>query len=249
MTLSEDVVNDQALDRLANKYGMTPEQARAVADVVTPEYALRLEQRTLSRGGLADVVALVGQAEQERQADDDEIARWERLGPAATQEVFGGADKTLFLADRAARQAGVETEKVEHMLPALNGLATQRLAERTQPQFNQLFDTLPGGTASSAGGAIPNQQPLPVPGDTGSQYGQPGGRAPSRYDDLSDVLRKQRRRLPNSGGSLGRSLRDILGTGLGNRSSGIVGWIIRFIIARFGWRIMKWMFSRMFTRR
>lgn len=241
MALSQDLVQDETLAELGARYGMSAEQARAVAEVVGPEFSLKLEQRALSRGGLAQLVALLGAAEDARQNEKTTPDALEKLGQPVMEEVYGGQDKTLFLTSRAAKAAGAPTENVEAMMPALNALAAQRLAARTQPQFNRLFETIPAGRTSNT---LPQQQPLPVPGGNPNTY----GRTTNRYEDLSDVLKRQRTPSPG-GGTLGRSIRDILGTGLGNRSSGIMSWIIRLIIARYGWTIVKWLFGRMFARR
>ena len=88
---------------------------------------------------------------------------------------------------------------------------------------------MPGGGGQGAG------LPMPQP--------QPGGAA-NPYGDLSDILRR------GSGGSAVRgSVRDMLGNALGFQSKGIVSWIIRAVIMRFGWSILKRVLGRAFTGR
>lgn len=85
------------------------------------------------------------------------------------------------------------------------------------------------------GGGFSGQEPLPVPG--GLPDGSAGRRARNPFDDLSDVIRRRGR--TSSGNPAGSVVRDILGQVLGFKKGGVISWIIRFIVIRFGWRILK----------
>ena len=65
------------------------------------------------------------------------------------------------------------------------------------------------------------------------------------YGDLSDILR----RGGGGSGSLASIIRNIFGGMLGFGSKGVVGWIIRLILIRYGWRIFAWVVRRVFLGR
>lgn len=113
-----------------------------------------------------------------------------------------------------------------------------------------------GGTTT---GSIPEQRPLPMPGeapmpDEGS----------SRYDDLSDILRRGGFKVPGGGaelpdsipggnggivtGTLSNIIRAILGALLGFQSRGFLGWVIRLIVVRWGWGFLQRILGRVLGR-
>ncbi len=124
------------------------------------------------------------------------------------------------------------------------------------------FDLPDAGPAPSPRtGGMPEQQPLPIPGDV-PMGGQDGG---SRYDDLSDILRRGGFKLPRGevnlpdnipgnipgaegGGPLGTLIRAILGALLGFQSRGLIGWIVRLIVMRWGWGFLQRILGRILGR-
>lgn len=114
----------------------------------------------------------------------------------------------------------------------------------------------PGG-----GGPIPEQQPLPIPGEFPGR----ANRAPSRYDDLSDILRRGGFRIPKDapslpepvpggagnagGGTLYNIIRALIGALLGFQSRGLLGWLIRLIVVRWGWRLLQNILGRILLGR
>ena len=93
------------------------------------------------------------------------------------------------------------------------------------------------------GGQFDNQSPLPVPGGApGGNWGsgQVGRGQRGGYRDLSDILRRRGGGLPNqSGGSLWSIVRQIIGSALGFRNGGVMSWIIRLILFRIAWPMLK----------
>lgn len=118
--------------------------------------------------------------------------------------------------------------------------------EMPMPQGGYPMPPIPGGSPSGGGtGSFPapgqtqehgNPLPLPLPGP------QPGGNNP--YGDLSDILRRGGS-VPGASGSLGGIVRSILGGLLGFGGRGIMGWVIRLLVMRFGWSFLKRMLGRM----
>ncbi len=134
-----------------------------------------------------------------------------------------------------------------------------------------------GRTSAPRGGlgpaGIPEQRPLPVPGERLPSPDRGG----SRYDDLSDILRRGGFRIPGGGrrieipdnlpgnielpGNIGAAgggllyniFRALLGALLGFKSRGLLSWLIRLIVLRWGWgfvqRILGWVLGRVLPRR
>lgn len=101
---------------------------------------------------------------------------------------------------------------------------------------------MPWPTGPATGGS-PGGAPLPLPGPQ-SDSGQ------NPYGDLSDILRRGGGDVGSPrGGGIGGSIRDIIGNGLGFQSKGILSWILRAVVLRFGWSILKRVLGRVVTGR
>jgi hypothetical protein len=98
------------------------------------------------------------------------------------------------------------------------------------------------------GGYAGGDSPLPIPGDR--IPGINDGAAPRNnpYGDLSDVIRGGGA-APGGGGPLGNVIRDILGGVLGFQSRGFIGWLIRLIVVRWGWGLVRSILGRILTGR
>lgn len=118
-----------------------------------------------------------------------------------------------------------------------------------------------GSGGGFGGGGIGNQMPLPVPGDPGrGGYGggggwgggMPGGAPQGRkpLDDLSDILRRGAGAGDLGGGILWNIVRSVLGGAMGfNTGGGVMGWIFRAVILRYGWSILGTIFRRVLLGR
>lgn len=122
------------------------------------------------------------------------------------------------------------------------------------PQLPRMPDMpqMPGGSGlprmpdlpRAPGGSMPSQSPLPLPGDPPAT----GDMGQNPYGDLSDILRKGRMpgggSIPDlggagGGGALWSVVRNILGGILGFQSRGLLSWILRVVVAKYGWAILK----------
>ncbi len=96
---------------------------------------------------------------------------------------------------------------------------------------------LPSGWPQQGGGHQ-GGSPLPLPVPQAQ-----GGNNP--YGDLSDILRRGGGDIGSPRGSgVGGSIRDLLGGALGFQGKGILSWIIRAVIVRFGWSLLKRVLGR-----
>jgi hypothetical protein len=241
-------INASQLHGLAAQFGLTPEQVDAVTQAIMPVFATKLEKRSLSRGGLADLVELMGYARDAtpdgtspEQAEIDKTTA-DTLGLTVLDQVLGSKDTSRFLANSAAKKTGVPAETIRRMLPGIGAAAFTDVAARTAPQIDDLVSKL---NIDGNNRSLPQQAPLPVPGEFGG-----GHRTGGRYGELSDIIRTPKRQRPNvgggpSGGGLDTILRDALGKSMGYRNRGVMGWILRAALTYFIWPMIRRFLGRM----
>lgn len=276
----EDVVRNeqggQALPNLASAFNVAPADMETAFGSIMQDLSRRLERNTLSRGGLADLVSVLGNPANQAVLADPSLAgdpRARTIGNSALDTILGSKDTSRAVAARAARASGLDAGLVEKLLPVVAAMMMGGLAKESASAFGSLPGfggggpagsplPLPGsggggglGGANSAGGSggkFGGQQPLPVPGDD-----IPGlDRRPNSYDDLSDVIRRggrnARGKVPAPGGGSGplsSVIRAIVGAILGFQSRGIVGWLIRLIVIRWGWTFIRNILTRVLLGR
>lgn len=115
-------------------------------------------------------------------------------------------------------------------------------------QMPQMPDNNPFGTGQSTGGGFGNQGPLPLPSGLLPESG--GGSNP--YGDLSDIIRRGGNvgGAAIGGGSLWSIIRSMLGGALGfSTKGGVMGWIFRAIVLRYGWSMVRAIFGGLLGRR
>lgn len=103
------------------------------------------------------------------------------------------------------------------------------------------------GQGRRGGGGFENQQPLPLPTNFPDETPQ---RNP--YGDLSDIIRGGQRGTGASidGNPLWAIIRNMLGGALGfSTKGGVMGWIFRAVILRYGWSILRAIFGGLLGRR
>jgi hypothetical protein len=232
------------LVRIAQGLDLTPEVAAAVLHAVLPELKRNMERETLSRGGLAQIIQRLGDTKQEEFLDD----AMDLASPKAVERgngLLGSILHTKYqsraLADRAEKETGVPAGKIRRMLPRIANLSMAALQQQTRSGLKDIFKKMPGfpgSQPSASSGSTAGSSPLPIPGDDW------GGQSRNDYDDLSDVLR--RKQGPLQSNPLWNIARQVLGSVLGFQSKGVIGYIIRFIVYRYGWSILRMVFGRLF---
>ncbi len=272
--------NGEAFDNLARTFGITPEQAEAVVRAVVPKLSEGIERNTLSRGGLADLVAALGQGHETILNRPDAIGSdgVRDDGNAILGHILGTKDRSRAVAEKAALSSGVSSGLIRMMLPFIASLLMGALSKQFKGGIGDILGrmggSLPGGGGGGGGmpqmprmpempqmpggsglprmpdlprmpgGAGPQQSPLPLPGDPPAT----GDMGQNPYGDLSDILRKGRMpgggSVPDLGGASGGGalwsvVRNILGGILGFQSRGLLSWILRVVVAKYGWAILK----------
>ncbi len=268
-----------AVRRLAAAAGTNPEQTRAAMGAMIDALSHRLERNTLSRGGLAELVRAIGDPRRRIYLGDPAAIGSDALkadGNAILEHILGTKDASRAVAARAARASGLPADTVETMLPTVAAMMMGEVARAAQGPFDDILRNIPGlddavkemsgrrGTSPPAGpfeqrgqpqsaprGNIPEQQPLPLPGEIPTSGG-------SRYDDLSDILERGGFKLPRGGGGSGLPqnlpgdvpggggggtlngiIRAVLAALLGFQSRGVIGWLVRLIVLRWGWGFIQ----------
>jgi hypothetical protein len=299
--------------QLAQAFGIDPNAAEQVAKSISGQLAERMERNSFSRGGIADLVAAMAEAQRAPALDDTKALVSPAVvqsGNAILEQILWSKDKSRAVAARAAASSGVSEDLVKKMLPVIATMMMGGLAKQSGGALGQImqqvqkfggseqggemlplpgqrpsrgttgdFGHRPGGGSPPQGGGMPQfpggsggQSPLPLPGDnfpSGGSMG--GGRNP--LDDLSDILRRGGFNLPGGGGTpmprqqpggggldlpggvgagggaLWNIIRGILGAALGFQSRGIMGWIIRMIVMRWGWGFLQRILGRVLLGR
>ncbi len=104
-----------------------------------------------------------------------------------------------------------------------------------------------GRSATSGSGGGAGGSPLPLPGDDIPGLDRTTG--PSRFPELPDIIRRGGRdiQIPSPGGggtgSLDTIIRDILANALGFKPTGIVGWIIKYVLYRVVSSVLRRIFG------
>ncbi len=259
-----DILNAQydgnLIENLAQSYDSPVPETREAVKVVLDDLSNQLERNTLSYGGLSDLVRALGDGHHQAYFDGRETLNSENLvkdGNAILGHITGSKHASRRLAAQAARQSGLNADNIEKMLPTLAALTMAGLSKEVHGPIADLMKQMTSGSQTKAAAAfstndadVGQHQPLPIPGDHVPGLG--GRKSSNPFEDFSDVVRNGRRtRVPSDsgGGFLWNTLRQIIGAALGFRSNSVLGWILRFVIYRWGWRIVSSIFRRLFLGR
>ena len=248
---------------IARTYGLEPAQAARAINGLIPELVAGIERNTLSKGGIADLLRALATGGHARYLEAPSVLGDPQL-MADGQRILTHLFSSESSAQRAARfvegETGVSRTILWQILPGVAALLIGWIARSGRGLMGDVLDKLPQSTRAEASGAPPR----PVFPSDGGRWTQPkaGGdlfpptpdfdRLPKTesgpYGDLSDILRKGGG-SGGGGGGLASIIRNVLGGLLGFGSKGIVGWIIRFVVMRYGWRILSWVVRRMLPGR
>ncbi len=274
MNITDLIRNAQggaAVGNLAKQFSLPPEQVEDLLAQIGPELSYNIEKNTLSRGGVADLLELIGSGQYDAYAADaGALANPDSrdLGNQVLSQILGSKSSSRALAARSSSATGISATLIKAMLPYIASIAMGGLAKSMQGGLGDLIKRLPqfGGSGhsggrrggnnsssrrSSAGGRKSNRitenadnGPLPMPGSDVS-FDDGSGQGGNPYGDIGDVLR----RGGSSGSTIWTMIRNLLGGVLGFQSKGVIGWFIRMLVMRYGWRIVKALFSVVIGRR
>lgn len=259
LDLIKSAPEGQDVATLARTFDVPPEQAEAAVAAVLPAFSRGVERASLSRGGLAELMRLLEAQQQLPAAQGIQGAGWQQAGIDVLSQILGSKDASRRVAQQAAASSGLSDVVIRQMLPYIAPMIIAAIARGLQGGLGGILSKIPGMSSGTGGaGGSPRQLPMPpmpspssapasFPSAGGSPLPMPGG-PPSRmggnvpYGDIAgDVLKR-------GSGSAG-VLRQILGSLFGfSTRGGIVGGLIRFIVLRWGWGIVRFVLGRLFRR-
>jgi hypothetical protein len=174
-----------------------------------PELAWQLETMALSRGGLADVVELLGGDHGAALLASGDSFRGE-AGKDILARVLGTSAASRTLAARAARYCGVEADTIGAMLPHLAVAVVGGLALRANADLAAILAQVPSLGRLSRG---------------------------SPHADLAGILRRGCGAGAHSPRALPRTVRRAIAGGLPSR--GVIVWYLRFMVGRRAGRLLR----------
>ncbi len=149
----------QALQQLGQAYGLTPAQLQSILDAVLPAFANRIERNTLSRGGVADVVAEMSRPEHAQVLADPTHPAATEVGIGALDTVLGSKAASRNVAAQAAMSTGIEQAIIQKLLPILASLIMAALSKgATQGGLGDILRKLPDILGGN-GAPEPQSQP------------------------------------------------------------------------------------------
>lgn len=248
---------------IARSFHLDEGQAQAAINGLIPELVAGIERNTLSKGGIADLLRALATGGHARYLDAESVLGDRQL-MSDGQRILTHLFASESAAQRATRfvegETGVSRNILWQILPGVAALLIGWIARSGKGLMGEVLEKLPQSTRAEASGAPAR----PVFPSDGGRWAQPKaggdifppapdfGRIPKSesgpYGDLSDILRRGGG-SGAGGGGLASIIRNVLGGLLGFGSKGIVSWIIRFVVMRYGWRILSWVVRRMFLGR
>jgi hypothetical protein len=192
-------------DNLARTFGITPQDAAAVVAAVIPALGERIERNTLSRGGLADFIAVLGQGHHQALLDDPALLTRPEViaeGNAVLDQILWSKDASRALADRAALSSGVSSSIIRMMLPVIANLLIGALSKGLSGGLGEILGRMgqPAPRPAGRGRADPEASGMPrmpeMPGGGGLGLPMPDAEPRSRPSGAPGEVRM------NPGGGL-----------------------------------------------
>jgi hypothetical protein len=216
----QSVQGESVPTRLAAAFDIAPAEAEAIMRAVMPELTWRVATRTLSRGGLADLVEMLGNGDPARHLDRADLLRDEAVrayGNEILAHLLGSKDKSRTLAARAARQCRLDQRLVRRMLPGLAAVAMGTLAVRARSGLGEILTKVPPLGRLARG---------------------------SPHADLADILRRRCGAGPYSPRALPRAVRRTIARAAGFTPRGPVAWYTTALV-RLPWRLLRPLAARL----
>ncbi|MGI9405243.1 MAG: DUF937 domain-containing protein [Hyphomicrobiaceae bacterium] len=237
--------NGQVIENLARQFGLSNEQAADAVKTMLPTLTRGIQANIQTKGGLESLLRALGSGKHARYYEDPNIIGDEAVqadGRAILGHVLGSDRQSRALAKQASYATGIGGAILEQVLPYLVSILMGMIFKNGGGNIEDILRRLPnggglGGGGGRGGGGAPDMSNFPKMPDTG---GGGGNYVPQQHETIpfDEVANEVSRRGPLPGGFTG-SIRDAIGSALGARTGGIIGWIIKFIVLRFGWRILR----------
>jgi hypothetical protein len=172
MGLADMLLNEHgggATALLAQRFGISPEQAASAVAALAPALATGLQQSAANQGGLESLLgALLGGQHQQYVDNPETLNRPDTIadGNAILGHVLGSKEVSRQVASQASGQTGLGADLLKQMLPVVAAMTMGVLSRHTAAQagsegqppgggmFGALGSLLGGGQAQSSTGAL-----------------------------------------------------------------------------------------------
>ncbi|MEL6287301.1 MAG: DUF937 domain-containing protein [Pseudomonadota bacterium] len=240
--------NGAIIDNLAAKYGLTHEEAEDTVQTAVPVLTRAVQANIQSKQGLEELLRALASGHHAKYFEDATT-----LGDPATVSDGEAILRHMLGSDRQARALQTQTQYatgiggdiLEQILPQLASILMGMIFKNGGPEIGRQFgrDTI---------SRVPDIDGFPRMPDTsgGTSYRRddvapPKWDQPAPYGEIAKEVEK-RGRAP---GGFSGGIRDAIGRSLGGRGGGILGWVVKFIVLRYGWRIFRAVIAMFLGRR
>lgn len=147
MNILETILESQGgqmLEKLANRYGLTPAQVRGTAQQLVPALLNGVKNMVARPGGaqqLLDTLKQGNYAQYLQNASAVFSAGGIADGNRIVEQLFGAKEAAKLIASRAADAGTVQAEKVAELLPALANLVMGALARLQESPAGELLNS------------------------------------------------------------------------------------------------------------
>lgn len=158
--------NGQAIDNLAQRFGISSEQANAAVQALIPALSAGLAKCATNPGALGSVASAISDGDHQASFSNPAAAQSPatvQKGNDALTQIFGSSHIVQQLVQQAARVTGLRADVLMQMLPVvvsivLGGLATSMHNQGFGSVLGQLANAVeqgnPGATQATNGGGI-----------------------------------------------------------------------------------------------
>ena len=205
----------QAVENLAATFSLSTSETSAILHHVLPAISEAIERNTLSRGGIADLVDLLGTTDYQiflQPAAQLKSGQTTEAGTEALARLFRTKQQSRIVAARASRATGISETTIKAMLPAIASIVLASLSRQTHASFDDNSKRV-AANMRDASAQTPTSH---------------------AYNALSTAVRRRNGRL--NGKRISTIVRDQFARLFGFENTGILSWLAKrlltFIVRR-----------------
>jgi hypothetical protein len=148
----------QAIDNLAQRFGISPDQANAAVQALIPALSAGLAKCATDPGALGSIISAIADPDHQASFSSPAAAQSPatvQKGSDAVTQIFGSSNIVQQIAQQASRVTGLRADLLAQMLPVivtivLGGLATSLHNQGLGNVLGQLASAVEQGTLGSA---------------------------------------------------------------------------------------------------
>ena len=142
----------QGVANLGAQFGLTPEQAQAAVQALTPAFSTALQKVTSDPSSLAGIVGHLASGVHQGSFTGADPSAAAANGGAALSQIFGSSQIASQIAAHASSASGVDAQTIQQMMPALASMLLGGLAHSLTAQgFGGVLGQLTSAAEASAG--------------------------------------------------------------------------------------------------